>query len=256
MVNLDVAMLGSQPASGASSEPPRVAGTGHVRIDHLTRSGERVRAWYRGPLTPRQVRRRDRTTPFHSSDQARTIGGDFFESLGEAAAFEIGRMLALADPSFLQELLRWRRDGFRRLKTASQVTDAGLGDVLVDDLAIGAGRVLTLDLLVGLATADIPPLGPIIDPAGGLELRDDDAQVIATGLGTPVGRVRAALGIGDHLTVPGRSIGSAVEADITSFDELVLAAHSELGHLESELDDKVRTIVADSQAGNVRRDDG
>lgn len=257
MVNLDVAMLGNQAATGASADPPQVTTTGHVRIDNLTRGGERVRAWYRGPFTSRQVKRRERTVPFHSADQARTIGGDFIENLGEAAAFEVGRMLALADPSFLQELLRGRRDGFRRLTTATQVSDAGFGDLLTDDAgALGIGRILTTGLLVGLADNDLAGLGPRIDPTAGLTLRDDDAEVIAAGLGTSVERVRVAMGVGRELTVPGAKVGSAPQAEVTSFEQLVATADTELSHLATELNRKVETIAADASPERLRRRDG
>jgi hypothetical protein len=254
MINLDVAMLGNPPAAGPGVDPPQVTDSGHVLIDNLTRGGERVSAWYRGPFTPRQVRRRLRNVPFHGADQARTIGGDFIENLGEAAAFEIGRMLALADPSFLQELLRWRRDGFRRLKTASLLDGSGLGDLVVDGVAVaGLGRLLARDLYVGIGAGG---LGPQIDPLGGLRLGDEDAALIASGLGTPIARVRSALGIGTELTVPGSAVGSAPRPEITTFDGLIAAGDTELAHLRTELDQTVEGIVTDARPDDLRRGDG
>lgn len=247
MINLDVAMLGSRPRDATSADPPQVTDSGHVLISNLTRGGERVDAWYRSPFTPRQVRRRLAPVPFHSADQARTLGGDFVENLAEAAAFEIGRMLALADPAFVQELLRWRRDGFRRLKTASLVDSSGLGDLLVDGVAAGLGQKLTRDLFVGLAAGDLAGLGPRIDPTAGLDLRDDDAAVIAVGLDTPVERVRSALGTGPGLTVPGTEVGSAPAPAVTSFDALVDAAGEELAHLRADLDRRIEDIVIDAR---------
>lgn len=252
MRNLDVAMVGSQPAAGATA-PPQVTETGHIEIAHVTRAGERVTAWYRGPLTPRQVRRRLDDVPFHSADQARTLGGDLVENLAEAAAFEIGRMLALADTAFVQELLRWRRDGFRRLKTASLVDRSGLGDLLVEG---AIGRVLTRDLYVGLAADVTTGLGPRVDPTAGLDLRDDDDVVIARGLATAVDRVRSAFGVGDRLTVPGTAVGAAPAPPRTDFDELIQTADTEFAHLRAELDHRVDGIVADARPRDARRGDG
>lgn len=247
MIDLDVAMLGNQPRDATPANPPQVTDSGHVLISNLTGGGDRVDAWYRSPFTPRQVRRRLDPAPFHNADQARTLGGDFVENLAEAAAFEIGRMLALADPAFVQELLRWRRDGFRRLKTASIVEQSGLGDLLVDGVAAGIGQKLTRDLLVGLAANELAGLGPRIDPTAGLDLRDEDAALIAAGLDTAVERVRSALGAGTALTVPGAAVGSAPAPAVASFDALVEVAGAELAHLRADLDRHVEDIITNAR---------
>lgn len=247
MVNLDVAMLGNPPRDAPATDPPRVTDSGHVLIRNLTRGGERVDAWYRGPFTPRQVRRRHDPAPFHSADQARTLGGDFVENLAEAAAFEIGRMLALADPAFVQELLRWRREGFRRLKTASVLDASGLGDLLAGGITGHLGQVLTRDLLVGVAANDLAALGPRVDPTAGLDLRDDDATLIAVGLDTPVDRVRSALGTGTELTTPGTAVGAAPAPAVTAFGQLVESAATELAHLRADLDRRVTDIISNAR---------
>ena len=46
----------------------------------------------------------------HASDQARLVGPDGRENLALATAFEIGRLLALAEPSVVAALLIWRKD--------------------------------------------------------------------------------------------------------------------------------------------------
>ena len=110
-----VAMLGMPPAlAQAPGNTPAAAwtaalDTGHVPLEHLTREGERTIAWYRGPLTAVAVTR-DAEGPFHTADQARRLDpATGLENLGYAAAFEIGRLLALGDPRFALDLLRWRR---------------------------------------------------------------------------------------------------------------------------------------------------
>ena len=257
MIGLDVAMLGSRPESGDEERFPVVADTGHTQIAHTTRAGAAGTAWYRGPFTPREVARRSRTGPFHSADQARTLGGDGMENLGEAAAFEVGRMLALADPSFLQQLLRWRRDGFRLLKTAGVLDLLDLGDRFDGFGFAGVARGVAAGILAGLANDDAARLGPRIDPAFGIPRFDDDAQVIATGLGTSVGRVRTALGIGPDLTTPGVAIGSRPEPDVTSFDALLESADEELAHLRGDLDRTVDRIVRRAAPrDDVRRNRG
>jgi hypothetical protein len=241
MSNLDVKMLGSPPDDGDPDRFPVVADSGHSQIAHTSRGGESGTAWYRSPFTPRAVDRRATGVPFHSADQARTIGGDHIENLAEAAAFEVGRLLALADPSFVQELLLWRRTGFRLLKTASLLDRFGFGGRLTDGLyARDLARTLTRDILVSVGGVG---LGPRIDPALGIELFDNDPAVIATGLGTPVRRVRSALGRGGELTTPGDPVDSAPLPEITTFEGLVEAAATELAHLRAGLEDEVEDIA-------------
>jgi hypothetical protein len=256
MARLDVAMLGSPPrkrdTGGFPTTAhdregfPAVTDSGHSKITHTTRGGETGVAWYRSPFTPREVKRRPVGNPFHSADQARTVGGDHIENLSEAAAFEVGRMLALADPSFLQELLRWRREGFRLLKTASLLDRFGFGGLLADGLyAVGLGRELTKNLLVDIAGAE-KGLGPLIDPTLGIDLAETDAKVIADGFNQPIDRVRTALGAGKELTTPGMRIGAGPQAEITDFDALVEAGSAVLGHLRTDLEARVQDIARDA----------
>ena len=123
MEGLDVGLLGTLPRPAAEELPapdaPDVAPTGHMVLAHQTRRGEPARAWYRGPLTPRELRRQDPATPpYYTADQARRIGEDGREDLSEAAAFELGRLLALSDPRFVAEIHAWRQSGYyvRRAK--------------------------------------------------------------------------------------------------------------------------------------------
>ena len=135
MQRLDVGLLGTEPAApklrpGSVPPPPpppeprppaEFTETGHVGLPHLTRGGERVRAWYRGPLgtSPTERDGPDPATtppgrlPFaHVSDQLRRVVPDGREDLSLAAAFEIGRLLALSQPSLVRALLAWRGEQF------------------------------------------------------------------------------------------------------------------------------------------------
>jgi hypothetical protein len=119
--NGGVAMLGMPPSlaqapGGTGAAVWRAAlDTGHVPLPHLTREGEQTLAWYRGPLTPVGVRR-ETVGPYHTADQARRLDpATGLENLGYAAAFEIGRLMALGDPRFALDLLQWRRRARLRL---------------------------------------------------------------------------------------------------------------------------------------------
>ena len=92
--------------------------TGHIGLGHRTRRGDPVRAWYRGPCVPlpdraRLHRRRTSRSPLaHSADQLRRVIPDGREDLALAAAFEIGRLLALSQLSVVSALLRFRGEQF------------------------------------------------------------------------------------------------------------------------------------------------
>jgi hypothetical protein len=96
---------------------------GYVPLEYQTRLGERTFAWYRGPflpvpvaefLTPEQQGTDDPAgwAPFGTASAAMIYDkgyGVFDASYG--AAWETGRLLALADGSFGPELLDWERNG-------------------------------------------------------------------------------------------------------------------------------------------------
>jgi hypothetical protein len=245
MSGLDVGMLGTPPAGERSEDAdfPTVADTGHTLITHTTRGGITGQAWYRGPFTPRQVARREVDVPYHTADQARSIGGDGIENLSEAAAFEVGRMMALADPSFLQEQLRWRREGYRLLRTAGLISKAGLSGLLVNDFyATNLGRKVTGDMFAQLGAGDVAGLGPLIDPTADLGFLEQDAAVIAAGFNTTRSRVNSTFGEGPALTTPGLDLDFDGGPEVVEFDDLVRVASDELAHLGAALDAEVQSV--------------
>ncbi len=118
------------PPYGPPTEPPTarplplIAPTGHVETAHQTRRGETSTAWFRGPLVPEPVERAGarpdgRYPVAHHSDQLRRVTPDGREDLTYAAAYEIGRLLALSQPSVVAALGRWRRERFSAALTAA-----------------------------------------------------------------------------------------------------------------------------------------
>ena len=176
-----VGMLGTMRAG--TENPPEVVETGHTRIERLSRRGEESRAWYRGPFTPHEVERRS-DPPFFHSDQAVRIDEQADIDLSEAAGFEIGRLLALSDAAFLEELARWRRQGFRIARNAIVgKLDAVIGSMIENDVA-ATGRLLKLHMLHEVATSDFGP-GPVVDPVDYMDDLDakQDIKSLAVGLG-------------------------------------------------------------------------
>jgi hypothetical protein len=180
-----VAMLGmaQQDAVAAGVQPRtnyRVAlDSGHVPLQHETREGEHVTAWYRGPLVPAGVER-ETGGPYHTADQARRIDPlTGLESLGYAAAFEIGRLLALSDPRFALELLRWRRDGTNRISQAVNHRQLSVRVPEILDqgrilLPFEYHRVITKRLIddIGTRIESEQLLGKLGDPTGLLNISE------------------------------------------------------------------------------------
>ena len=92
---------------------PQLTDTGHLHMPVADRAGENEITFYRGPLVPFQLTR-DPLGPYHSADQCRRgsieTGG---EDISYAAAFECGRLLAAADGRLAQDIMRWRREGYK-----------------------------------------------------------------------------------------------------------------------------------------------
>lgn len=74
MQDLDVGLLGTVPKEAADVPPApeglEVVQTGHIGLDHRTRRGDPVRAWYRGQLVPFPTER----DPAHEPAAASTLG--------------------------------------------------------------------------------------------------------------------------------------------------------------------------------------
>jgi hypothetical protein len=103
----------------AGKGAPDMVDTGHIPVTLHDRSGSESAAWYRGPLCPSPVDR-DTLGPYHSADQARRVSPETgTEDFSYSAAFEVGRLLAAADPRLGQELMRWRREAYRQSARSS-----------------------------------------------------------------------------------------------------------------------------------------
>jgi hypothetical protein len=213
---LDVGLIGTQfgtvldstgehanepdPADPPRPTGPEVAATGHVALPQTTRRGDPGSAWFRGPLTPHPTERDPVSTPpTHISDELRAVTPDGREDVSHAAAFEIGRLLALSQPSLVSALTRWRGEQFGAARAAavgellSKQTVFELGDALRGTL----GRALGLELLVrgGVAAGDVVgPSRPLADPGAPIELTGSLDQVVATGLGLDLGALQQAAG--------------------------------------------------------------
>lgn len=199
------AEAGSAPPPPPSMRPePDATETGHIGLRHVTRRGDDLRAWYRGPFTLHVTERMeadpDATLPLaHTSDHLRRIVPDGREDLGQAAAFEIGRLLALSQPSVVAGLARWRREQFgaARARALAEKAAAGVAVVgpalegTIQDLGQLGGRRLVLES-AKKADKVLARKRPLADAGRTIEtLRGDVDRIVADGLGFPLDAVRA-----------------------------------------------------------------
>ncbi|MFI5909942.1 hypothetical protein [Dactylosporangium sp. NPDC051541] len=115
---LDVGVLRLPGADGADDP---VTG-GYVPVDYRTRLGERTVAWYRGPLLP--VPMRPAPPRAYPAAEAALVYDDRFGlfDVSFAVAWQLGRLLALADRAFTTALLAWVREA-RRTRHRPEVPD-------------------------------------------------------------------------------------------------------------------------------------
>ncbi len=114
----------------------------YVALSYHTSTGQDSFAWYRGPFTPVLPDLVAKTGPYASASGATIFdraSGAFDLSL--AAAWQIGRSLALRDATFARHLLAFRRAGHRlidllleRLHADHLDTPADLQELLGEDL--------------------------------------------------------------------------------------------------------------------------
>jgi hypothetical protein len=145
---------------------PTVTDTGHVPLGLRDRAGALEQVWYRGPLVPLQLSR-DTLGPYHVAEQARRVMPEMgAEDISYAAAFELGRLLAMADGRLAVELMRWRREAFRQSARADTLrfVPAALRATLPSDLASALQYSLAPALATGLVQRIARWRVPAADP--------------------------------------------------------------------------------------------
>jgi hypothetical protein len=156
-----------------------------------------VRAWYRGPFVPHPTDDSTRLMLAHAADQLRVVIPDGREDLSLASAFEIGRLLALANPNMVAALLRWRQLHYVTVRrtTIWQNNALFLGAITGYSLAnrIGGGEATELSRAV-MRTVSAQPSeflgGPraLVDAGRPLPFEGDSNVLLARAFGLPAFR--------------------------------------------------------------------
>ncbi len=160
MQGLDDGMTGKVKDPGH----PALTDTGHLRLQIEDRAGVQEEAWYRSPLVPFELTRDD-LGPYHSADQCRRATPETgAEDVSYAAAFELGRLLAAADARLAQELMRWRREGYRQSARADVKVAVQNAMTLVQELDLHAPWAPVTG--ASAAASAVKGAGPIADTFG------------------------------------------------------------------------------------------
>ena len=207
----------AKATEGANQEVQQALLQGFIALDHTTRQGEKTVSWNRGPLVPLQLTAPDTAPQYSSSDAAlryNPASGMF--DVSYAAAWQLGRMLALNSKKFSIDLLNWRRSNQQSIALAltRQLFYKNLGGLLTADDSDGGDELdeqhLKHRLLQYIANHvvgrlapehenDVGVLGKLGDPSG---LRSPDI---------PYGKLRAIL---DNSNDPVGEIHNLLQGDL------------------------------------------
>ncbi len=197
---LDSGLLGTVAARAQVADtgrlPLELVDTGHVGLEQKTRRGDSVRAWYRGPLVPHPTvnSAADRLPLAHAADQLRVVIPDGREDLSLASAFEIGRLLALANPNMVAALLRWRQLHYATVRRATIWAENALLLGALDGFAVsrrvtgGSGVDLSRAIMRSVTARPAQFLGrprALVDPGRALPFEGAPAALLAGAFGLP-----------------------------------------------------------------------
>ena len=190
----------------------------------------------------------------HTSDQARRVGPDGRENLALAVAFEIGRLLALAEPSVVAALLTWRKEGYDAARRGVMIAlDHELGAVLDANVGRGLAARAGNGLIVSLGEQGAARLGPPRPPiAAGRPIDAIDGaeplKTLAAGFAMP-----EALLAELAKPRPLRKLGGVplpTVKQVTDLDALAEVASRELAGLRAATADTAAQLAADTLGGN------
>jgi hypothetical protein len=243
MQGLDVGMFGTVQDPG---HPP-LADTGHLRLSLQDRAGVEEIAWYRSPLVPFQLTR-DTLGPYHGADQCRRATAETgAEDVTYACAFEVGRLLAAADSRLAQELMRWRREGYKQ--SARTDSFAAVSNAIALTQALDVHTPATPILAASATASVVKGSGPIADAFGLNALKNLiglNAQAVtqAWNLGSTTAAQQILGGnpgtLGAPVTVPPATTRASatidqVAADTTGLERLTSARNALLANTAQKL---------------------
>ena len=104
-----------EPALLGSDMDPDVTINSFVQTEITEHDGLSRPCLYRSPAVAVPVEHEPKLEPYRNSDDAKGLESDLdMDVIHHSAAFELGRLLALSDPKFIQTLGRWRHERLHR----------------------------------------------------------------------------------------------------------------------------------------------
>lgn len=103
-----------------SPEAEKYLASGYIPLPHYLRQGDKTISWYHSPLIPGE-NPTDITLPVRAADElVRYNPANGMFDISYAAAWELGRLLALQSKDFSINLYNWKRTHVQQLKQAEQ----------------------------------------------------------------------------------------------------------------------------------------
>ena len=129
---------------------------GYTGLNHELRGGGRTVSWYRGPLLPSAKRGRVLKGPVTSPDAVTRFDPETgLLDMSYAAAWQLGRLLALQDKAFATALYLWKR---KNEKTLAARIDEKISSGFFDAVR-GAGPGAPLQGVMDLLASTFVPDG-------------------------------------------------------------------------------------------------
>lgn len=163
---VDLLRAPCDPSTLANETAKEALEIGYVALHNDMRVGEKTTSWYRGPCVPSPTTRDLANAPYHYSDHAMHYDPEtgLFD-LSYAAAWQVGRLLALSDGPFAQMLGRWRQSYLQAQQAADE--SAEVDSILASPLTPTSAQTLPgvattgavtrlRDFLHAVGTADEP----------------------------------------------------------------------------------------------------
>ena len=182
------------PATASDANADSAIQCGYTALQNDMRDGEVSTALYRGPFVPAPTAEDFAYGPYRASDQAMHYNPDTgVFNHAYAAAFQIGRLLALSDATFVQDLIAWRRKFLASMtKTANEQAVEQPFQRALGDAAPAAGSGISALMGTFMATQLHPVRAslPVISPRGqfprlaavpGIATPDDIRDIVSEG---------------------------------------------------------------------------
>ena len=119
------------PDAGTNPQVKDALAMGFVPLSHRLRDGGKTVSWYRGPLAPYAVDDGRLRTPVNSADEALLLDPTSgMLDTSYAAAWTLGRMLALQDKAFSTALYGWRQGSLQKVaaNVETNILESCFGD--------------------------------------------------------------------------------------------------------------------------------